>query len=498
MRTSNERGNALVLSLLLTMVVSVLASSFMFLAQTETYASTNYRLMSQTRYGAESGVHKAVHYLLNNYPAPGGAGDPLANYNMNVSPVTFNNQPVVLSASAAVPGNYPVLDTQAAFNAEAQGALAVGTGTVQYSVYATLMSMKTFTVYGQDVTAVVQTWKITADGQLTAGHTADVQVTAVLEQQTVPAATYAAFATNNLCGALTLSGNVVTDSYDSSNITYDDGKVVTTQSNGNVGTNGNLTEGGSTTVINGQLFTPRTGVGNCKNGAVDALTANGGATVTGGLVQLPQPVTYPSPAEPSPEPPTSNVGLKNNDCGGLANPAACTIDSVTKEVRLVPGTQAAPVALGNISVTAGGTIHLGAAAGCPCYYNVNSIKLVGNSTVKIDGGPVVFNVQGEDEATPIDLTGGSLVNLSINPANFQIVYAGTGNVKLAGGNRTAAMVYAPNASVTLAGGSNFFGSLLAATVSDTGGTAIHYDRHLQASFEIPGNYVMSSFSWKTY
>ena len=179
-------------------------------------------------------------------------------------------------------------------------------------------------------------------------------------------------------------------------------------------------------------------------------------------------------------------------------PAACTIDAVTSEVTLVPGTQAAPVAIGNISVTAGGTLHLGAAAGCPCYYNVNSIKLVGNATVKINGGPVIFNVTGASETTPIDLAGGTLANPSLNPANFQILYAGTGNVKIAGGNQSSAMVYAPNANVLLTGGSNFFGSLLAATVSDTGGTAIHYDRELQKNFQIAGNYMLSSFSWKKY
>jgi type II secretory pathway component PulK len=53
MRMANEKGIALVLSLFLLSAMSVIAASLMFLSQTETYSSMNYRLMSQARYGAE-------------------------------------------------------------------------------------------------------------------------------------------------------------------------------------------------------------------------------------------------------------------------------------------------------------------------------------------------------------------------------------------------------------------------------------------------------------
>src|SRR5438105_14909473 len=99
----NERGIALVLSLLLVMILSALTASLLFLAQTETSASMNYRLMSQARYGAEAGIQMAVNHLLSSYTAPASGGaDPLSNYNMNVSPVTYGGNPVVLSANSAV------------------------------------------------------------------------------------------------------------------------------------------------------------------------------------------------------------------------------------------------------------------------------------------------------------------------------------------------------------------------------------------------------------
>ena len=99
-RARNERGIALVLSLFLMMAMSMVAASMMFMSQTETYGTMNYRMMSQARYGAESGVHKTTNYLLSDGYAllkPGTAGDPLTNYNLTVSPVTYNGLPVVLS-----------------------------------------------------------------------------------------------------------------------------------------------------------------------------------------------------------------------------------------------------------------------------------------------------------------------------------------------------------------------------------------------------------------
>ena len=73
MSTNNERGIAIILALFLTAAMSVLAASLMFLSQTETYASMNYRMMSQARYGAEAGVQKAGHFLFDTtqYAKPG-------------------------------------------------------------------------------------------------------------------------------------------------------------------------------------------------------------------------------------------------------------------------------------------------------------------------------------------------------------------------------------------------------------------------------------------
>src|SRR2546421_10865428 len=108
MRTRHsDDGIALVLSLFLMMVMSVLGASLMFLSQTETYASLNYRLMSQARYGGESGVHKAANYLLSAaYTAP----TDMTQFDITKSPERYpsvNGSPVVLSAVTGVASNYP-------------------------------------------------------------------------------------------------------------------------------------------------------------------------------------------------------------------------------------------------------------------------------------------------------------------------------------------------------------------------------------------------------
>src|SRR5262245_8151792 len=263
----------------LMMTMSVVAAALMFLSQTETYSSTNYRLMSQARYGAESGLQKAANYLLYNYTAP---TLPNASYDTSVSPVTYNGQPVILSANAAMPANYPDGAVKAAFAAAATGSMLSGSTSITYAPYAKLLSMRQVNVYGGGM-QTLQTWQVTSTGSITVGRTAQVEVTAVLEAQATPANMFAAFATGAGCGALNFRGNnTSTDSYDSS--TYNGSGPITStngglmSSGGAVGTNGNLTEGGHAT-INGTLSTPRIGIGSCSSGNVNALSSSGGASV---------------------------------------------------------------------------------------------------------------------------------------------------------------------------------------------------------------------------
>jgi Tfp pilus assembly protein PilX len=324
MKIARQDGVALLLTLVMLLVVSMLAASLMFTAQSETWSSMNYRLMTQAKYGAEAGIHRAANYLLNTYAAPADAGaDPIVGvYTMTASPVTINNNPVVLSSNADVAANYPVAAVSTAFRDAVQGTFTAGNSVVTYTASATLTSMKQITVYGSATPVAVQTWTITGYGMINGARNAQIEVSTVIERQVVPVFAYAAFATSPACAAMRWSGNPHTDSYNSTSIVWSGGQPVTQASGGNVGTNGNLTESGGAT-INGTLSTPRSGVGACSAGNITALTQSGGAAVTGGIVNLPQEVLYPTPDLPNPLPPTTaynthaNITLTPGDYGNI-------------------------------------------------------------------------------------------------------------------------------------------------------------------------------------
>ena len=135
-------------------------------------------------------------------------------------------------------------------------------------------------------------------------------------------------------------------------------------------------------------------------------------------------------------------------------------------------------------------------AGC---YNINSLTENGGGTLYIDSGPVVVNIAGTGQSTPFDLTGGGMINTvtpKFDPMSFQILYAGTGTIKLKSGASAVGLMYAPNASYSLGGGADWYGALIGATLTDMGGAAIHYDRKLQKEDYIPGSWMLDSFTWK--
>jgi Tfp pilus assembly protein PilX len=509
-RRDGERGIALVLALFLVSALSVLGASLMFLAQTETNASMNYRMMSQVRYAAEAGVQKASNFLLDpaQFPTP-TAADLLnpAVCNRNVSPVTCNNAEVVLSASTAKTANYPVLAVQNNFSAAGQGTLTAGNSTLTYHSYARLMALQAFDSYGggQGVTA---TWELTADGGLVGYSKATVQILALVETPKVPASSYAAFGTDDTCGALTFGGNVTIDSYDSTSLA---GTTTPTYSSsgGDVGTNGNLAIGGSVDV-KGNLYTPRTGVGSCTNGAVDALSTSGSAVVDGSITKLPGAVTYPTPSLPGPSllPDVSISNPGATTCTDLGLTAAnCSYSGSTITIT---GNN---LTLPSVSLSSHTNIVITASSPA-AQINFNSISLSGGSSIGIAAtsssqgaivGIVGKNPNGTTIATPVDLTGGTYASVTgcascsaYDASMLQFVYAGTGEMKMTGNSGAAATVYAPNALFTLSGTADIFGSVLAHRINNTGNANIHYDRRLQHDFWVVGHPIMGTFNWKRF
>src|SRR5205814_831368 len=147
----------------------------------ETWSTMNYRMMTQARYSAESGINVASNYLMYNYAAPGAANDPLASYDTTKSPVTLagTTTPVVLAVNGSKSPNgntYPSSGVSYGFQAAIPGSLTAGNTTLTYAPYAKLLSMKQFNSYPGSNPVTIQTWEITSDGGVTGVRKSDVQV----------------------------------------------------------------------------------------------------------------------------------------------------------------------------------------------------------------------------------------------------------------------------------------------------------------------------------
>jgi len=513
MRRSDQKGAALLVTLILVLVLSVMTAGMMFLAQSETLSSASYKLMTQSRYGAEAGLHAAANYITGSYPGINATTDPLSAYNVNVSPVTYSSSPVVLSSLSGVTANYPVSSVTTNFNTATTGSLTAGASTINYTASAQLLEMQQIVQCGTAQFMYSQLWKLTSHGDIVGVRNGEVEVSALLESHIVPCYKYAAFATGTGCGAINWSGGGPINSYDSGNV------AAGTQSyDGNIGSNGNANLAPQTS-ITGTFSSPETGVGACSSG--DAISGATSSTLdqyvgncesgppptgqtycsaTGGLVTLPQSVTYPTPTIAYPTGvtesslPSSGGTLMPNNTAGCSGGVGCYGD-ISNSVTLMP----------TITGTYG---NPGYSCG-PATYDINTLTLNGGKSLTVgtcpDPGhtyqPIVLNIMDVNSATtPLDIGGGSIANGSMNPSWLQIQYAGTGNIKVHGGSSAAACVYAPNAPVELDGAnSDWYGALITKTLLLNGnGASIHYDRRLSTTVATVGNWTMDTFTWSKY
>jgi len=220
---------------------------------------------------------------------------------------------------------------------------------------------------------------------------------------------------------------------------------------------------------------------------------------------------YPTPPPPNPVPPTGGQKIDNKGCdsqGGSPAPdlsvagSGCLNVTVTPQVETLKGAiSPTPPALGaglyaDVAFSnSSNTIQLTGGT-----YNINSLSLGSGVTLQITGCPVILNIAGNGvppSQAVFDTSSGAVAN-SFAPSCFQIVYGGTGLIKLAGGASTAGVVYAPKASITLTGGGTWNGAIVGDNVTVSGGTAVNYDRALGSAFYIAGNYVPMGFSWSSF
>lgn len=497
----SEEGVALILAMLVILVLTVLAASIVFVTQSQVWTSYNYRLTTQCRYAAEGGVHATMNWLQNVYVPPAipfPAAFDLSKYPVQCIGGTLGcsavSAPVVLAGDGSF--NYPdPLGTIApAYKAALYQRPVNPIASLTYSTTATLMAMTPLQGAFPGVPAnAIQIWQVTSVGNFAgAVRNAQVQLVVTYQKMLVSATANALYGTSTTCPALTLGGTTsFTDSYNSSLGSYPAGVQTT---GGNVGSNGGLTLNGGATVNGNFSFSP---TDPC------ASAPYAGAGLNGSNIAMPMQPPYPTPPPPSPVPPTTTQKIDNKGCDtNLPLGSGCTDVVAGTDSKLAPVNPTSPALYGNLGFSnPGNTVELSAGlGGTPGIYNVNSLSLSSGVTLKIDSCPVILNVAGTGvpPSQPVlDTSSGAIAN-SFPPSCLQIVYGGTGLIKLAGGAAAAGVVYAPNASVTLTGGGSWNGAIIANNVTDTGGTQVHYDRALGSAFYIAGNYVPMGFNWSSF
>jgi hypothetical protein len=532
-RLQNESGVALFLTLILVSTLSILTVSMMFLAQSESFSSGNYRLMTQSRYGAEAGVQKAADYILNTDFTTAAPGL-IALLPVSQSPVQYNFNDVVLSSDPAQ-SNFPDAGVKAAFLAAAGGQVVAGNSTINYTASAKLLAIAQIQDGYTGVNKLVQTWEITSTAFVNGVRKSEVQVSAILDNNQMPTIAYGAFGTDPGCGSLRFQGNVSTNSYDSSTIS---GSTAPTMFNtgGDVGTNGNLDIQGSVDV-KGNLSSPITGVGSCTNNggvASKAMTQSGKATVEGGApLQLPQTMQLPTP----PIPPASGyspVAISSpdaNTCKAIHVPDAagrgtCSWDGAN--TITVTNTDGTPLALPYVSLSGQAKIVLTAPGGSSVTneYDFDGISLGStNNSLTVQSASkandVKINLSGQNpDGSPIvsgpvlSISGGAqLGGFTASPsypctgcsqfdaALTQVIYGGTGELDVQGNPNAASVYYAPNAYVQFGGTQSLYGAIIAHDLYINGGgnsIGINYDQSLSGKGVTASAPMLASFSWKKY
>jgi len=276
--------------------------------------------------------------------------------------------------------------------------------------------------------------KIVSVGTLSNGETAQI----VAWVQSIAASI---FACGGVCtnGALTISGN--TDSYNSSLGAYGGTNL---SSNGTIKSNGNITVQGGSDVH-----------GNVTAGG----TVTNSGTVTGTVTSnASSPVTMPSVSACGP-PYSSGTGIT----GGSYNSST-----------------------GAWTVSGGATGTL-----APGTYCFSSVTISGGSSKLSISGATTLNLTGQGT-----FSGGGFYNGTGDPSNLLIQSsyssASNGITISSGGANTSATVNCPSCKVTLSGGGDFYGAIIASTLTVSGGTSVHYDTNLAGG---AGGAGITLYSW---
>lgn len=286
-------------------------------------------------------------------------------------------------------------------------------------------------------------------------------------------------------GQISLNGNAIVDSFDSSNASYSSynyslGYGTYTSSkrkdNGDVASNG-----GSSGIVN---LNGNAGIyGNVNTGASGTVTGNGNAFV-GYITNAPSGVIQSSrvshtsnmdfPAATSPF--SSGISLGNYSLSGNgANTIVGGIGSTP-----VDYTASTFSIAGNRSLTVTGYARV---------YVTGNMSTSGNGRIIVaSGGKVEFYVAGTSS-----LAGNGVQNNAGTAEKFQLYSLNSSSVSVSGNGDLTGIIYAPNSSISISGNGDLVGAVVGNTISINGNGEIHYDEALK---NVGGSNKKSVVSWQ--
>ena len=230
---------------------------------------------------------------------------------------------------------------------------------------------------------------------------------------------------------VTMTGNIITDSYDSREGGYGPGNI---KQNGDICSNQDIRVNGGIEIHGDAMYGPDYD-----------MTINGGSNEIWGTVAqtccaVDPPVVDPSVAKLH----NDNNLIRFADDGGHA------------------------VVGGNLHLVEDDNLTVP-----PGTYYLKSARVVGQATITITG-PTVIYVDGD-----ASFGGGGIINVTQDPKNL-IIYCTGNNLHLNGGGGFFGALVAPNTDVTLGGNSSYYGTVIGKTITGHGDMLLHVDESVVA------------------
>ena len=288
------------------------------------------------------------------------------------------------------------------------------------------------------------TWLITSIGFVPSIASPTVKKTIKVKAFPHPLFNNCLFGTSSV----TMSGNGIVDSYNSSIAPY---SLATAGSNGDVGTNGTLTLSGGASVHGDVLIGP-----DGSTSGVSQTNVTGEVFYSGNDVELP-PILLPSYFS----------GIPNS--GNLYLPQG-------KDTTMTIPT--GNYYYNNISLS--GQAELTISANTHLYVN-NDFTTSGQSIIYTYPGVEIY-IGGDG-----NFSGQGIINTSGIPSNLQIYGLGSDtSISYSGQNDFYGTIYAPEVSISLSGNAAFFGAIVGETIDISGNGSFHYDEALSQNGPFSG------------